>query len=237
MSKSFAALAATTLACGGTPHEPPVVPATPVATVDARPPDAAPDAFVDRALAAAPAAVFRFHQASTPDQPGRLETWTLRLVDDRAAIHVERATADGRGGWIPGAITDYAGAATVTPDRATLALAAPATTLALTCTHDKLAIAPATATRAPSTPTHKPGKRDGAACAHDPGKWIPTTTTTVAVWSCTAPGFAAPMMFAPAPGVEYVAVDDGCALRGGGYRAIADDAAIAPTHAGDAQRP
>lgn len=199
------------IACSGSPAPAPAPPSPPPA------PDAAaarpePDAAIDAELLAAPASVFRFHaEGAAP----RLETWTLRRAGGRAQIVVEHVTP------APAVTTTYTGAAR--EDGATLVLdvVAGSGRLALACTPETLAAAAPTAVRTPSA-----RKPKGGTC--DPGRWVPAQTTKLEVLACKVPGFDAPMPFAAAPGIEYAFVDDGCALRGGDYRAIAADGAVAP---------
>jgi hypothetical protein len=72
-------------ACSGSPAkvEPPASPVPADAVL--APPDAAPDAGVSAALAAAPAWVFRYATAQ------RTETWTLRMDAGQALLVVESA--------------------------------------------------------------------------------------------------------------------------------------------------
>jgi hypothetical protein len=205
---------------------PATTPATPVAIApdasiaDAPPP---PDAAEpDPAVAAAPPSVFRFYSTGlVPTKTGpRLETWTLRHAGDRGMVLVERMAPDGEA-FEPASKTLYLGTATDDGKTLTLTLAAGTDQLALACKREKLAIAGATAVRKP----HKKGKYKECG---DPGRWVPDKTKSVEVLQCKHPDFDAPMPFAAAPGVEYLYVNDDCQMQGGGYRAIATDAAIAP---------
>jgi hypothetical protein len=210
-------------ACGSSPS-PPATP-TPVASppdamIDAPPPIDAP--APDAELAAAPPSVFRFHSTGlVPSKTGpRLETWTLRHAGDRGMVLVERMAADGER-WKPASTSMYLGSAADDGKTLTLTLAAGTDKLALACTRERLPIAAATAVRKP----HKKGKYKECG---DPGRWVPDKTTSIDVLQCKHPDFEAPMPFAAAPGVEYLYVNDDCQMQGGGYRAIAKDAAIAP---------
>lgn len=207
-------------------HPAPKPQPTPAVPVAATPPDAAvPDAppAPDPALAAAPAQVFRFHSTGlVPEKTGpRLETWTLRSLDGRGVVSVERMTPGDDGGWRPGTQSLYLGTASDDGKTLTLALAAATDQLALTCTREKLDVAAANAVRKPSP------KRKRGECG-DPGVWSPAKTKSISVLACKDPRYDAPMMFGPAPGIEYLHVNDDCQMQGGGYRQIAADGAIAP---------
>ena len=198
---------------------------TVAAAPDAAPPIAAAPPPIDAPapdaeLAAAPPSVFRFYSTGlVPSKAGpRLETWTLRTAGDRGMVLVERMAADGDA-WKPASTTLYLGTAADDGKTLTLTLAAGTDKLALACTREKLPVAAANAVRKP----HKKRKECG-----DPGRWVPDKTKAVDVLQCKHPDFEAPMPFAAAPGVEYLHVNDDCQMQGGGYRAIAKDAAIAP---------
>lgn len=225
-------------ACSSSPSPSTSPSPTPVATpdaavaadvaIDAAPPvDAAP--AVDAELAAAPPFVFRFHEAGkvmTKAAP-RLETWTLRQVGERATVRVQRMVPTAGDGWQPSSATVYLGTATDDGKLLTLALAAttnPNDKLALACTRAKLAVAAATAVRKP----HPRKGKYAQPCSGDPGRWVPAKTKPVEVLSCKHPDYDAPMPFAPAPGVEYLYVNDDCDMQGGDYRAIPADGTIAP---------
>lgn len=203
-------------ACSGAPTTPPQPP-PPVATaVDAAvaiggPVDASEP--ISPELAAAPAFVFRYYQTGKAT-PERIETWTLRRHGDHALVIVERRASAAA---TTTSTTRYIG----TGDGEKLTLAAGANQLALTCKPGKLAIAGATAVRQ----RHPAGKFKPC---QDPGRWAPDATKTIDVLNCFHPDFAAPMVFAAAPGVEFVQVDDECEMKGGGYRAIGSDGALAP---------
>lgn len=68
------------------------------------------------------------------------------------------------------------------------------------------------------------------------GRWVPSTLRTVAVLRCNVRedpdgGRAEDYAFAPAPGIEYLYINDDCEMQGGGYRAIAQDGSVAPPRA------
>lgn len=192
--------------------------------LDAAPPiDAAP--AVDAELAATPASVFRFHSTGSVPMPTgpRLETWTLRHTGGRGMVTIELMAPDGEN-WKPASTTVFHGTAAVDGKRVTLALTAGTYKLALDCTRDKLAVAAPTAVRKPHP---RKGKYAGE-CSGDPGRWVPDKTKSVEVLSCKHPDYEVPMPFAAAPGVEYLYVNDDCAMQGGGYRLIAADGAITP---------
>lgn len=134
-------------------------------------------------------------------------------------IVVERMAADGDA-WKPASTSQYVGGAANDGKTITLALVAGTDKLSLACTPDKVDAAAATAVRK----LHPKGKYK--ACG-DPGRWVPEKTKSIAVLRCMHPDFASPMLFAEAPGVEYLFVSDD-RNRGGGYRVIAADGAIAP---------
>ena len=208
-----------------TPPAPPdaAVATSPDAAIAAPPVDAAP--AVDAELAAAPPSVFRFYSTGlvTTKAGPRLETWTLRHVGERATILVERMRPNGDA-WTLGTTTRYLGTVADDGTSLKLALAAGPNQLALECKREKLAIAAATAVRKP----HPRKGRYARPCSGDPGRWVPDKTKSIDVLSCKHPDYEAPMPFASAPGVEYLFVNDDCDQQGGGYRAIANDGAVAP---------
>ena len=156
-------------ACSSSPApSKPAPPQPPDAAVDAALPA---DAFVDTELEAAAAQVFRFNG------PGRLETWTLRRVGERAQIVVERN---------PGKTSRYIGAATDDGKAITLELDDRGDKLSLVCKREKLPVVPASA--------------QPKAC-----KW--PKAASIEVLQCKHPDFPAPMPFLAAPGVEYVLPD------------------------------
>jgi hypothetical protein len=209
-------------ACSSSPGPKPEAPVTPPpvdAAIAVAPPDApAPDP----ALAAAPTSIFRFHSTGlVPTKTGpRLETWTLRALADRGMVSVERMTPGENATWLPGTQSLYLGTATDDGKTLTLALAAGTDKLSLTCTRDKLEVAAANAVR-------KPSAKKKSECG-DTGAWSPAKTKSLAVLSCKDARYDAPMIFGPAPGIEYLFVNDDCVMQGGGYRQIAPDGAIAP---------
>ena len=223
MTRYFVLLAACSSSPSSTttPSPPPPADAAIAIAIDA-PVDAAPT--VDAELAAAPASVFRFYSTGlVPTRTGpRLETWTLRTAGDRGVVQVERMAHGDGDTWTLASTSLYLGTATDDGKTLTLALAAGTDKLALACTREKLPVAAATAVRKP----HPKGKYKE--CGGDPGRWSPDKTKSIAVLQCKHPAFDAPMPFAPAPGVEYLLVNDDCQMQGGGYRAIGAGAAIAP---------
>jgi hypothetical protein len=211
-------------ACSSTPApKPEVPPASPPvdAAIAVAPPDApAPDPE----LAAAPASIFRFYATGlvAAKSGHRLETWTLRALADRGVVSVERKLPGENDSWLPGTQSLYLGTATDDGKTLTLTLAAGTDKLALTCTRDKLEVATANAVRKPRA---KKSKTDECG---DTGVWSPAKTKSLAVLSCKDARYDAPMIFGPAPGIEYLVVNDDCKMQGGGYRQIAPDGAIAP---------
>lgn len=154
--------------------------------------DAPPDApgATDGDLASAVPSVFRY------TAPDRVETWTLRIMGERASIVVERK---------PGGETVYVGGAVSADGKVHVEVATQTAKLALVCTTAKLAhVGEANAAR-------KPGAKKGQPCTFAPAK-----TATLDVLQCKHADFDAPMPFAPAPGVEYLLVD-GC---DGAYRRL-----------------
>jgi hypothetical protein len=91
-------------------------------------PDAAPDAFVDTELAAAPPSRFRYN--ADP----RNETWTLRHASGRAELVVEAKTT-----------TVFTGTAVEANGTLAIEVATANAKQSLACKPDKLAVVPATA--------------------------------------------------------------------------------------------
>jgi hypothetical protein len=95
--------------------------------------------------------------------------------------------------------------------------------LALACKPVKLKVAAATAVRARSP---------GAGECGDTGVWQPSPTVSVDVVACIERAddndkdLRTALMFAPAPGVEFLFVNDDCVIQGGGFRRVADGGAI-----------
>lgn len=61
----------------------------------------------------------------------------------------------------------------------------------------------------------------------DTGRWVPGSTKQVSVILCEEDADSwDKLAFAPAPGVEWVHVNDDCVIQGGGWRQVAKDLAI-----------
>jgi hypothetical protein len=98
----------------------------------------------------------------------------------------------------------------------------------LVCTPGKVRVAGATAGRA--------GDRSKEPDCGFRGRWVPATLRTIEVLRCNLlddpdVDHAEEYAFAPAPGIEFLYINDDCDMQGGGYRAIAKDGAIAPPRA------
>jgi hypothetical protein len=144
---------------------------------------------------------------------------SLTETDEREHGALALAEADRGARWEVVARRSYRGGATVTSGAIELALASDGVQpLQLRCTRRAVDAAAAGAIRVPSP------DRPGDYTCGDRGVWQPPATSSVAALVCDA-GVADPddddddrLVFAPPPGLEYVSVDDACALRGGGLR-------------------
>lgn len=137
--------------------------------------------------------------------------------DRRARLMAE---ADRNAQWTVVTQRMYRGTATVTPGALDLELASDGVQrLQLRCIPRSVDAAAPGALRVPS-----PGRAADGACG-DHGTWDPPATSLVRALVCDSGG-ADPddeddddrLVFAPPPGLEYAAVNDGCVLRGGGLR-------------------
>lgn len=146
----------------------------------------------------------------------------LSEVDERADHGLELADVERGARWTVAARQTYHGTASGPAGAPQLALeAAGVQSLQLHCVVRSLDVAAAGAHRVPSSEAKSGGECDG-------GVWEPRTTTRVDALVCDA-GVPDPdgddddqLVFA-ARAVEYVAVNDGCALRGGGLRLMSSD--------------
>ncbi len=183
-------------------------------------------------LAAAPAWVARRLTTGQIRSRARFETMTLQRLGTRALLSIVEQTADTSlrdpsylGPWSPPTTEHVLGSIDAAGTQLTWTGRHAWTWV---CSSAKVAAARATAVR-----TRSNGHRE---CG-DKGRWVPPATRGVAVLSCAFaeaddPGDAEGeahdrVVFAPAPGVEYVWVNDDCVVQGGGYRSIAKDSALA----------
>ena len=198
------------------------------------------------ALANAPAVIFRRYYTGMIAVP-TVVTFTLRRHDHAALLVVEKQSgkrivrpgANRRddfviGNWTVVSTTRYLGTATDAGVLALTDLDKPAT-LQLTCKNRRMVVAGPDAVRRPGVPP-----RGG--CEGETGRWVPAKTTRAELLYCYSaePASGAPedsdwnaygdymhVAFAPAPGVEWLYVNDDCIMQGGGFRWIAKDGAIA----------
>jgi len=144
---------------------------------------------------------------------------SLTETDERGRRALAMVDADRGARWDVVARRTYLGSAMIKPGAVELVLASEGVQpLQLRCTRRAVDAAAAGALRVPS-----PDRPADYACG-DRGGWQPPATSQVAATVCDAGG-ADPddddddrLVFAPPPGLEYAAVNDDCALRGGGLR-------------------
>jgi hypothetical protein len=149
------------------------------------------------------------------------ERATLVEIDEQEHRALSLADADREARWTSGTRRMYRGAVTPVAGAVELALESEGVQpLQLHCTQHAVDAARAGAVRVP--PPNRPP--DGP-CG-DPGAWDPPATSSIHALVCDA-GVAGPdgddddrLVFADPPGVEYVFVNDGCVLRGGGLRIL-----------------
>ena len=220
------------------PAPAPVVerPAAAPITVDATQPiDAAPP---DAMTLAVPARITRRVETGMITTAHDAETFALQIDGTRALLTIDLFKGKPKdmlgseiASWDHVSTTQLAGTATIEGKTTKLALG----TWNLTCETARLAVANAGAVRKPSPP-----RANSEGCG-DTGRWVPRGTTKVEVLRCALPDDFDPddthprhwtnmpaLAFAAAPGIEWVYVNDDCAMQGGDWRRIANDGSIAP---------
>jgi hypothetical protein len=146
---------------------------------------------------------------------------TLVELDEQADRVQSVAQADRQARWTVATQRTYRGTFTPVTGAVELALESEGVQpLQLHCTQRTVEAAGPGAVRVPS-----PDRRPGSSC-DDRGAWDPAATSSVQALVCDA-GVADPdgddddrLVFADSPGLEYVSVNDGCVLRGGGLRIV-----------------
>jgi hypothetical protein len=210
-----------------------------LAGCSAGPPPVAPVAAVPRPPASEPHVERQlFRQLRVGIRPiARRTSFELVIEGDRASlVEIEEreqralsmAQADREARWTVTARRTYRGTAATVAGALQLELSAEGVQpLRLRCAPRPVDVAVAGALRVPS-----PERPADASC--DRGVWSPPTKTRVAALVCSAGG-AGPdaddhehhdehddhddrLVFARPPGLEHAAVNDACALRGGGLR-------------------
>lgn len=177
----------------------------------------------------APKWVGRRLQTGMNSRDSSLETFTLQRVGDRALLTVEALSADTTDDgkfapWKKLSFIQYLGTATTVGDVVTFKLANRPLSLEWTCKITKLDVAAATAVRG------RDPKWKGKDCG-DPGRWEPAATQKVSALQCTqfypSDDEQPPVVdskdnlaFAPAPGIEWLWVNDECVIEGGGWRRV-----------------
>ena len=231
---------------GGAPAPAPTISSHPVAT-------AAADARVDTpttldaavavdavsaAVRAAPASIGRVWTLGAGMVSSPHTTYTLQHAGEQAILTVEvrEPTAFGPGkgpdreptAWQTTKRTEYVGTVSDAAGVLTLAVAHGAETLSWRCTPRHVKAASATAVR---------GRTPGIeGCGGDEGRWVPARTTPVQLLACEVlpideysswdSGWSR-IGLAPAPGIEWLFVNDHCVIQGGGWRRVGSDGAIA----------
>jgi hypothetical protein len=182
-------------------------------------------------LANAPAWIYREFSTGQIRRDSTLTTFTLRRHTTRAMLTVDEQVArhpglKSIGPWSARSTKLYVGTVEQRHPSVRLVLAHGSDTLDLTCKPGTLAVAGATAVRRPN-PT-KPGQEE---CG-DRGRWVPGATRKLEALRCELvpqdedPDRGERYAFVPAPGIEFLYVNDDCVIQGGGYRAIPKDGSI-----------
>lgn len=216
-------------------------PAPPAAIPAATPPPAAADE--DAPAPPLPDGEYVFRTFSTGAIVARhqLATYRLRRTGTRATLTIEKQTAQARG--MPGEITlwpppaapvSYSGTAVQRGALLELSLARDTASLRLHCRRVQEPVAAADAARTPSDVAGTEG------CG-DEGTWSPPALTPVDALACMDAGEPGRpshdtdgrLVFAAPPGIEWLYVNDDCAMQGGGLRRIPADGATARFRAGD----
>ncbi|HEU0037426.1 MAG TPA: hypothetical protein VFQ53_42740 [Kofleriaceae bacterium] len=221
-----------------TPAPPPRDAAVAIVPIDAV--TVSPDAPT---VASAPAWIYRELQTGAIVGRHTLTTYTLRQDGKQAALDVEtRTTSKGQRpagskdpfmyeslvDWSAPTTKHYAGTVETAGAKLVFHLADGADPLELPCTKARRAVATPTAVRRPH-----PRKPDQDGCSGERGMWVPAAMTKLDVLSCDPipkdeqdGDRVERYAFAPAPGVEFLYVNDDCVMQGGGYRAIAADGSV-----------
>jgi hypothetical protein len=204
-------------------------------------PDAAPALTIPDSLAAAPPWVGRKYMTGAASGTRPHLTYRLQTAGGQALITVEEREGSGFVGkgpmseptvWNLVSTIQYLGTATTVGTKTLIKVSGPAGTLDWECKTQRIAIAKANAVR---------GRTPGlGGCEGDTGRWVPGTTTSTSALVCNQfPGeeYAGDwdqLAFTPAPGVEWLFVNDDCVIQGGGWRAVPTDGAIGRVRPPDA---
>lgn len=151
-----------------------------------------------------------------------LTTYTLRRDDTQALLTVQTREQQQGGEWNVGAVGEWLGRitengkqVTFTPDVHPGRADGPT----LSCKRTTLKAAAAVAVRTPT---------GGADECGDEGRRVPAKTRAIEALHCSAdPHDWSQIALAPAPGIEWLHVNDDCSMQGGGWRLIAPSFAIA----------
>jgi len=184
-------------------------------------------------LLSAPRLVYRSLNAGAIVAQATLMTHTLQRFENQALLTVETQKAPSD--IIPGPVVGrfgvpttrrFIGTSTTIGKKIAFELADASETLKLECEMGTVQVAAATAVR----DYYKGG------CDGDRGHWVPGAMKRAEALRCgtRAAGDAShepdrleEMAFAPAPGIEFLYVNDDCVMQGGGYRFVAADASVA----------
>jgi hypothetical protein len=179
----------------------------------------APGPTVGASLDSVEPVVARYYQTgkAKTHQDGSY-TWTLRYAHGEASLETQRKVIREHT-WAVIDSQRYVGTATEVGDTLALDLTGDHERVKVTCHRGPVAVAAADAVRGPSARGKEP-------CTDD-GRFIPAATRTMTALLCTTEQFPEALAFAPAPGIEYLYVNDDCDFNGGGYRAVAPDGRIA----------
>lgn len=216
-----------------------------ITSPDAAPAPAISTTAIPPELANAPASVFRRYYTGMITEPA-VVTFTLRRHDRAVLLTVQKQSGEatpvpGKGpnssgvvrSWTVESTTRYLG--TAKDNVLSLIDVDKPSTLTLTCKNHQAAIARAGAVR-------KKGVPPKGGCEGEVGRFVPSATTRAELLYCYSaePMSGAPddgdwngygddmhIALAPAPGVEWLYVNDDCSMQGGGFRWIAKDGAIA----------
>lgn len=212
----------------------PATPAAASATASATA-SVAPSVALSAELTSAPALIYR--ELNTGALPGRttLVTHRLQRAANQALLTVETRSSENNGATLPVSIEPlgpptvrrFAGTWTSTGAVTTFELSDGTESRKLVCEQGRVQVAAATAVR----------KREGrGGCEGDRGQWTPRATKRVEALRCGInhdppdpayrPDRFEEQAFVPAPGVEFLFVNDDCVMQGGGYRFIPADGSV-----------
>jgi hypothetical protein len=186
------------------------------------------------ALEAAPALVYRQLDTGAIMGKNQLVTHRLHQAEGRALLIVETRSSKRAMALTPerieplgpATVRRFSGTVRTVGTLTTFELADGADVLSLECEMGSVRVASATAVR----------EREGRnQCEGDRGRWVPAATKPVRALRCGIdrepdpvfkPDRLEKMAFLEAPGLEFLWVNDDCAMQGGGYRLVPADESV-----------